>query len=161
VARTESSVAFHRDRWDLAFERYAGADDAGGAAYDPALTGLWPAAVWTSAGHPHRALEHLDAWGASVRRRGWQGYVLLLEAMLRTRVLLDAGRLEEAHAAGSTVLDREDVGLSGATLDCLVVHSLVRAALHTGRTDVVRAHADDVDRMVATRPARCGAPGCG
>ena len=148
VARTESYVAFHRGRWDLALERYPGTGDAVATAYDPALTGLWPAAVWTSVGHPRRALAHLDAWGAQARRRGWQGYVLQLEAVLRTRILLDAGRLEEAHAAGADVLDREEVGLSGATLDCLVVASLVRTALHTGRTDVLRRHRPDVDRMV-------------
>ncbi len=144
LARTQSYVAFHRDRWDRAFALYG---EEGGAADDHAPTGIWPAAMWTAVGHPVRALGILDRWTASARVRGWHGYVLLLTGMLRARVLLDAGRLEDAHAEAVAVLDREDAGLTGGVMDTLVVHALVRTALHTGRTDVLRAQRDHVRRM--------------
>jgi hypothetical protein len=147
LARTESYVAFHRDRWDRAFARYGGPGEEGGAVDDHAPTGIWPAAMWTAVGQPVRALAFLDRWTALARTRGWHGYVLLLTGMLRARVLLDAGRLADAHAEAAAILEQEDDGLTGGVMDTLVVHTLVRTALHTGRTDVLRAQRDRVRRM--------------
>jgi hypothetical protein len=90
----------------------------------------------------------VDRWTALARTRGWHGYVLLLTSMLRARVLLDAGRLEDAHAEAVAVLDREDAGLTGGVMDTLVVHTLVRTALHIGRTDALRGQRDHVRQMV-------------
>ncbi|HZG90433.1 MAG TPA: AAA family ATPase [Pseudonocardia sp.] len=147
LARTESYVAFHRDRWDRAFALYGGPGEEGGAVDDHAPTGIWPAAMWTAVGQPVRALAFLDRWTALARTRGWHGYVLLLTGMLRARVLLDAGRLADAHAEATAILEQEDDGLTGGVMDTLVVHTLVRTALHTGRTDVLRAQRDRVRRM--------------
>jgi DNA-binding CsgD family transcriptional regulator len=147
LARTESSIAFHHDRWEEAFALYGETGADGGGVAAPAPTGLWPAAMWTALGHPGRALDHLDRWTALARTRGWHGYVLLLTGMLRTRVLFDAGRLEDAHAEAVALLDREDASLTGGVVDTLVVPPLVRAALHAGRADVVAAQRDHVRRM--------------
>lgn len=158
VRRTCAHVAFHRGRWDEAFELYGGVTDVvdgdqSGAATDgwertrfPGADALFVGAMWIAAGHPARALTTLAPALAAARRHGRHGPEIWLTGV-RIRALLDAGRLEEARAEAEAVLDMEDIDVVGGSTDVMVVYTLVRVALRTGNDHVVRAHRDRVQRM--------------
>lgn len=146
LARIDSYAAFHRQDWDLAFRRQ---DDV--IAISPMddgenPPGVWGAAMWTSIGYPARAFALIDPALASARRDGRVGSLVLWSSM-RTRALLDAGRLEEARTEAENVMDIEDIDVVGGLMDNLVIYALVRAALHAGWPDVVRSFRARVLRM--------------
>jgi hypothetical protein len=107
---------------------------------------MWLAIVWTSVGHPERALSIVDAGLAVARRDDRMGQIMMWTCM-RTRALFDAGRLEDALLEAEGVLELEDLDLVGGALDVLLVTAVVRAALHAGRPDVVRSHRVRLERM--------------
>ncbi|KGH45054.1 hypothetical protein IN07_18985 [Modestobacter caceresii] len=146
LARAETYVAFHRHRWDRAFRRHQDVIRLAPAGEEINPPGMWEAAMWTSIGQPARCLALVDAELSAARADGRIGS-LLLYSSLRARALFDAGRLVEARAEAESVLDMEDVDLVGGLLDLLVVHVLVRGALHAGRPDVVRADRARVQQM--------------
>jgi DNA-binding CsgD family transcriptional regulator len=146
-AHAETYAAFHRQEWDLAFQRHrdvVATQPVGDVLHEPTM---WEATMWTSVGHPLRSLRIIDAAISAARRDGRLGS-LLLWSSFRARALFDAGRLEESQAEAEGVLDAEEVRRAGGLMDLLVVPSLVRGALHTGRADVVRTCRDRVERMV-------------
>ena len=138
LGRTRSFVAFHRQEWDRAIrlcEEFG--DDAG--------MSMWTCLVWSSVGQPRRALAVVDAGLSAARRDGRAGEVVLWTTA-RPRVLYDAGRLEEAVVEAEAVLELQDEDALGP-LDSLLVTAVVRAALHAGRPDLVRAHRPRIERM--------------
>jgi DNA-binding CsgD family transcriptional regulator len=145
-ARAETYVAFHRQQWDRAFSRHQVVVEMHPAGDVMAPPAMWVATMWTSMGHPARSLAIIDAELAAARRDGRVGS-LLMWSSFRARALFDAGRLEESHAEAYGVLEGEELDLVGGLMDLLVVPSLVRGALHSGRTDVARACRDRVERM--------------
>ena len=147
-AHAETYAAFHRQDWDRAFQRHrdvVATLPAGDVLHEPTM---WEATMWTSVGHPVRSLAIIDDAVAAARRDGRVGS-LLLWSSFRARALFDAGRLEESQAEAEGVLDAEEVRRAGGLMDLLVVPSLLRGALHAGRTEVVRGCRDRVERMVA------------
>ncbi len=158
VARTTAHVAFHRGRWDEAFELYRRVTDvvdASGARGPvdgwertrfPGADALFVAAMWVAVGHPARALDTLAPALAAARSHGRHGPQVWL-AGVRVRALLDAGRLDEAREEAEAVLDMEDIDVVGGSTDMMIVYTLVRVALRTGADDVVRAHRHRVQRM--------------
>ncbi len=156
VARTQSHIAYHRGRWDEAFALYGGVTDltstraVQGDGWErirfPGSDALFVAAMWTAVGHPDRALATLEPALALARKHEWHGPLLWLSGV-RARVLLDAGRLAEAHAEAEAVLDEGDIDVVGGSTDVMIIYTLVRTALRTGRGDVVRAHRDRLHRM--------------
>ena len=147
LARVGSYVAFHRGEWDRGFDRHREVVRTT-PAEDESLPGMWEASMWTSVGHPARALALADPELSAARRDGRLGSVLMWSS-LRTRALLDAGRLEESRAEAEAALAVEEVQLGGGLSDKQVVYALVRAAVHAGRPDVVREHRPRLQRMCA------------
>ncbi len=152
-ARAETYVAFHRQEWDRAFRRHRDVVRACPVDEEMNPAPLWEATMWTSVGHPARALALADAELATARRDGRVGSLLMWRS-LRARALFDAGRLGESRAEGVEVLDAEEIHLVGGLMDLFVVHALVRGALHAARPDVVRAHRDRVGQMTADGTAQ-------
>jgi DNA-binding CsgD family transcriptional regulator len=148
LARAETYVAFHRDEWDRAFRRHEDVIRVVSGKGDINPPAMWEATMWTSIGHPARALLLIDPEVSSARRDSRMGSMLLWSS-LRARALLDAGRLEECRAEAEAVLDMEEIHVVGGLMDLLVVYALVRGALHSGRPDVLRAHRARVQQMTA------------
>jgi DNA-binding CsgD family transcriptional regulator len=158
VARTRAHVAFHRGRWDEAFQLYRHATEAvdGGGPQAPAgdwertrfpgADALFIGAMQVAVGHPERALTTLAPALAGARRHGRHGPEIWLTGV-RLRALLDAGRLEEARAEAEAVLDMEDIDVVGGSTDVMVVYTLVRVALRTGADHVLREHRPRLERM--------------
>lgn len=112
LARIDSYAAFHRQDWDLAFQRHEGVTGMSPEEEADSPKELWEAAIWTSTGHPVRAFALIDPAVASARRNGRVG-ALLLWVCVRTRALFDAGRLEEARTEAEAALDIEDIDVVG------------------------------------------------
>ena len=147
-ARAESYAAFHRQEWDQAFAWHAEVVRARPVGEDINPPGLWESSMWTSIGRPARALAIIDPEVAAARRDDRMG-ALLLWSSFRARALFDAGRLEESQAEADGVLQVEEVERVGGVTDLLVVYSLVRGALHAGRTQDLRRLWHRVERMAA------------
>ena len=153
VTRTQSHIAYHRGRWDEAFTLYASVAGRVGGRADvwerirfPGSDAVFVSAMWTAVGHPDRALAALEPDLVLARRHERHGPLLWLSGV-RARILLDAGRLAEARAEAESVLDEGDIDVVGGSTDIMIVYTLVRTALRTGRGDVVRAHRERLHRM--------------
>ncbi|CAA9248263.1 MAG: hypothetical protein AVDCRST_MAG41-1806, partial [uncultured Corynebacteriales bacterium] len=156
VARTQSHIAYHRGSWDEAFDLYRGLggdEESAGAEVDvwqrtrfPGSDALFVAAMWTAVGEPERALATLEPDLASARRHERHGPLVWLSGA-RARVLHDAGRLAEARTEAEAVLAEGDIDVIGGSTDIMIVYTLVRTALRTGRKDVLRTHRDRLHRM--------------
>ncbi|AEY86032.1 putative regulatory protein [Streptomyces hygroscopicus subsp. jinggangensis 5008] len=149
----DSVVWFYRMDWDRAF---ALAEDAARLAADVGIAhSLWvPEALWkafllNAAARVEEALEE-SASGVRETRRQGQAAAMSLWLSNRCRVLLDAGRLEDARAeAEAAAAMVQDLGL-GNFADATVLYTLLRVAVHTDDREAVRAYAADVrDRMIA------------
>jgi DNA-binding CsgD family transcriptional regulator len=146
LSRAQSYAAFHRREWDLAFRRHDDVQRLAPDTDETSPTAMWEAAMWTSIGRPARSLSLIDPALGSARSDGRVGSLLMWSSM-RARALYDAGRLEEARAQAEEVLDMEDIDVIGGLRDLLVVYTLVRVGLDTGRPDVVRTHRGRVRQM--------------
>jgi DNA-binding CsgD family transcriptional regulator len=144
----ETYIAFHRRQWARAFQLHEQVVRARPPDAQLKPPGLWEAAMWMSVGHPDRALSIVDAEIVAARRDGRVGTMLMWTNM-RTRALYDAGRLDEARAQADEVLELEETPVVGGMTGLLVFYSLVRGALHAGRRDVIRAHRQRIDLMIA------------
>ncbi|POX50914.1 LuxR family transcriptional regulator [Streptomyces sp. Ru72] len=152
----DSVVWFYRMDWDRAFGL---AEEAASLAADVGIANsLWvPEALWkafllNAAGRVEEALEE-SASGIRETRRQGQAAAMSLWLSNRCRVLLDAGRLEDARAeAEATAAMAQDLGL-GNFADATVLYTLLRVALHTDDHEAVRAHAAQVRHRMIADPA--------
>jgi DNA-binding CsgD family transcriptional regulator len=145
LARAETYATFHRQQWDRAFGWHRDFVRVVPAEGNNPVA-LWEAAMLTSIGHPLQSLALIDPELAAARGDGRVGSMLMWSSM-RARALLDAGRLAEAGAEAEAVLEMQEVDTVGGLPDRTVYYALVRAAVHAGHPEVVRAHRGRVDLM--------------
>ncbi|GAB2997422.1 LuxR family transcriptional regulator [Streptomyces pseudoechinosporeus] len=149
----DSLVRFHRMDWDGAFERVdRAAALAAEVGFEHSLwvpEALWKAFLLNAAGRSAEALAESET-GVRESRRQNQAAAMGLWLMNRSRVLLDAGRLEDARAeaeAASAMTD--ELGMGGNFADGTLLYTLLRVALHTNDREAARAYAADAKRMLS------------
>ncbi|MEV4555406.1 AAA family ATPase [Kitasatospora sp. NPDC049285] len=147
-----SVVRFYRMDWSAAFEC---AERASALAAEVGFRhSLWvPEALWTAfllnaAGRSVEALAESAAGVRETQRQG-QAAAMGLWTMNRSRVLLDAGRLEDARAEAEAASAMADELGMGNFADATLLYTLVRVALHTNDLEAARAYAAEVRRMPA------------
>ncbi|WP_331769218.1 AAA family ATPase (plasmid) [Embleya sp. NBC_00888] len=147
----DSVVQFYRMDFSRAFE---GADRAAALAAEVGIEhSLWvPEALWkafllSAAGRPDAALAESEAGIRQTQRQG-QAAAMGMWMMNRSRVLLDAGRLEDARAEAEAASAMADELGMGNFADATLLYTLVRVALHTNDLKAARAYATDVKRML-------------
>ncbi|WP_327588400.1 AAA family ATPase [Nonomuraea sp. NBC_00507] len=142
----EATVAFHRMDWQRAIDRQ---DEAVRLATDAGILhslwvpeSCWKSSLWSSAGESLRGLEEVDAGLREARSRG-QANAVDVWSMHRARILLDAGRLADAHAQAEAVLAMVEDRGAGSAADVTALSTLGRAALYSGdRQGIARFVAD-------------------
>ncbi|MFH9085418.1 helix-turn-helix transcriptional regulator [Streptomyces sp. NPDC017673] len=147
----DSVVRFYRLDWTSAFEL---ADRAAALAAEVGIGhSLWvPEALWktfllNAAGRSPEALAESEAGMRETQRQG-QAAATYLWRTNRSRVLLDAGRLEEAQVeaeAAGTMFD--DLG-PGDFADATLLYSLGRAAVYRNDLEAARRYAEEAKRML-------------
>ncbi|MFJ5306817.1 ATP-binding protein [Streptomyces sp. NPDC088350] len=147
----DSVVRFYRMDWSAAFEQ---ADRAATLAAEVGIEhSLWvPEALWkafllNAAGRSPEALAESEA-GVRVTQRQGQAAATGLWLMNRSRVLLDAGRLEDARAeaeAASTMM--QELGM-GNFADATLLYTLGRVAVYTNDREAARAYVAEGKRML-------------
>jgi DNA-binding CsgD family transcriptional regulator len=147
LMRARAYIAFHRRQWAHAAQLHQDVIDASPDEHWLLLTGFWEMATSMSVGDTERALAMAEAEMAASRRAGRMG-TLLISAQMRTRALYDAGRLEEAREQAGDVLEIDEAPPVGGLSGLLLYYALVRAALHEGRPDVLRAQREAVELMI-------------
>ncbi|GGS31567.1 helix-turn-helix transcriptional regulator [Streptomyces humidus] len=147
----DSVVQFYRMDWSAAFES---ADRASALAREVGFAhSLWvPEALWTAfllnaAGRSAEALAESEAGVRETQRQG-QAAAMGLWIMNRSRVLLDAGRLEDARAEAEAASAMADELGMGNFADATALYTLVRVALHMNDLEAARAYATDAKRML-------------
>ncbi|MER7406051.1 AAA family ATPase [Streptomyces sp. NPDC000070] len=145
-----SILSFHRMDWKEAFRQAdRAAALAAGFGIAPFLwvpEALWPGFLSNAAGHCAQALAVAEAGLRNTRTVG-RTAATRMWLMIRARVLLDAGRLEDARAdaqAASAMTD--ELGL-GNLADVTLSYTLMRVALHTDDHEAARGYAADARRM--------------
>lgn len=140
---SSSTLALHRLQWDTAFDLAEQGRRLADAIADPtsawAPKGLWNPSVWSrpwqavllsTAGSSDAALRIIDqgiADASAARRDGAVSWM-----MIRSRVLLEAGRLGDARAEAEAVTTLSDWRAGGAMADYSVNYVLRRVAQYTG-----------------------------
>ncbi|MFJ6350616.1 AAA family ATPase [Streptomyces sp. NPDC092046] len=150
LTTVRSVVPYHRMDWTEAFRqarRSAALADALGIG-----TSLWvPEALWHAflSNAAGRSAEALAATEDGIRATGEQGRTAATRMwlMLRTRVLLDAGRLAEARADAEAASALTDDPGPGNLADVTLRYAMMRVALHTDDRRTARAYAVEARRM--------------
>ncbi|MEV7981604.1 AAA family ATPase [Streptomyces sp. NPDC086519] len=147
----DSVVQFYRMDFNRAFE---GADQGAAWAAEVGIEhSLWvPEALWkafllNAAGRPDAALAESEAGIRETQRQG-QAAAMGMWMMNRSRVLLDAGRLEDARAEAEAASAMADELGMGNFADATLLYTLVRVALHMNDLKAARAYTAEVKRML-------------
>jgi DNA-binding CsgD family transcriptional regulator/tetratricopeptide (TPR) repeat protein len=140
---TRSTVALHRMQWELAFDlAEQGRQIADALAKSPparSLKGVWDPSAWSrpwqavllsTAGSPDAALRILDQ-GIAEAEAARQGAAINW-MMIRSRVLLEAGRLGDAQAEAEAVTTLTDWRERSTMADYSINFVLRRVAQYTG-----------------------------
>ncbi|MFD9903534.1 AAA family ATPase [Streptomyces sp. NPDC059063] len=150
LAVVESVLRFRRMDWSEALRQ---ADRAIALATGPGTTpSLWiPEALWqglllNAAGRSAAALAVAEAGVRSVRSQG-HTVATRMWLMLRTRVLLDAGRLTDARADAEAAYAMTDELGPGHVADVVLLPALLRTALHTNDQQAAHRYAAQAGRM--------------
>ncbi|MGW0818544.1 helix-turn-helix transcriptional regulator [Streptomyces viridiviolaceus] len=146
----ESTVAYVHADWHRSHDAadravlLAHEDGAGETFYEPAM---WRVTLHSRSGYAQQAVDQVDDAIRLARRRG-QAATMHFWSTLRSRLLLEAGRLEEARAEAKGVLAMaEDLGSANLT-DTTVRYPLGIVALHTGNRAAVRTAIRDAATMM-------------
>ncbi|MEU6226371.1 AAA family ATPase [Streptomyces sp. NPDC047042] len=147
----DSVVRFYRMEWQRAFEL---ADEASSLADDIGfLHSLWvPEALWqaflfNAEGRTDRALAESAAGIRETQKQG-QAAAMGLWMSNRSRVLFDAGHLDDARAeAEATTALADEMGM-GNFAEATALYTLLRVALHTNDREAVTTYAAQAERMV-------------
>ncbi|MFH8987799.1 AAA family ATPase [Streptomyces sp. NPDC017940] len=145
-----SAASLQRMDWAAAFrhaERAAALSAALGVGSSPWYPeALWHASLANAAG---RSAEALAAAADGIRTTGGQGRTAAtrLWLMLRSRMLLDAGRLTDAAADAEAASAAADDPGPGNFADITLRYAMMRVALHTNDRRAARAHAAQARRM--------------
>ncbi|MCC8450356.1 ATP-binding protein [Streptomyces rochei] len=147
----DSVVRFYRMDWQMAFEL---ADRAASLATEVGFAhslwvpeALWKAFLFNAAGMTAEALAESEAGIRETQRQG-QAAAMGLWMSNRSRVLFDAGLLEDARAeAEATTAMADELGM-GNFADATALYTLLRVALHTNDREAVRAYSAQAKRMV-------------
>ncbi|TPG35063.1 LuxR C-terminal-related transcriptional regulator [Mycolicibacterium hodleri] len=132
---TQSTLSFQQMDWALAITQAAQGMRV--AEHVTAETTMWsPKAIWqaillSATGSPSDALRLTDD-GIAEANAGRQGAALSLWMMIRSRVLLESGRLSDAQAEAETVLTMSDWRERSTMADYTVNFVLRRVAQYTG-----------------------------
>ena len=156
VDATESVLRFYQHRFDDAADLITAAtrriDGSPGLAVAQWLPeGLWPAFLANSSGDSLKALRIADA-RIDETRHTRSAIAMAFWSMVRTRVLFDLGRLDDAKLQADTVMTMaEELGL-GDFAEATAGVVLYRVALHQGDYAACAAMLDGVRRMAEGRP---------
>lgn len=153
IDATESVYQFNSGHHDRAVElidtALARAEDAGLVTSRWLPEGLWPAFLHNSMGDPDRALDLADA-GLSDARAAGSAVAEAFWMMVRTRVLYDRGRIDEARVLAEAVLSLSaELGL-GDFAHATAGAVLFRIALHTGDAQIRAQAKPIVDALAAS-----------
>jgi len=136
VDATESALRFYQFRFreaqaliDDAVARMSGQSGFAMAQWLP--EGLWPANLANSTGAIDTALAVVEA-NLAESRRTRSAVAMALWMMMRSRVLLDQGQLDEARLQAETVVDLADDLALGDITQVTAGMVLLRVALHQG-----------------------------
>jgi DNA-binding CsgD family transcriptional regulator len=151
IDATDSVYQFNSGHHDRAVElidaALARAQDAGLVTSRWLPEGLWPAFLHNSMGDPDHALELADT-GLSEARAAGSAVAEAFWMMVRTRVLYDRGRIDEARVLAEAVLSLSaELGL-GDFANATAGGVLFRIALHTGDAQI-RAQAKPIVEALA------------
>ncbi|MFF8882900.1 helix-turn-helix transcriptional regulator [Streptomyces flaveolus] len=147
----ESAVAYARGNWERAHGAADRAvlcsqqDDVVETPYRPAM---WRAALRSRCGQVQQAAQEVDEELRLARDHG-QATAMHLWSVTRSRVLLAAGRLEEARAEAEGALTMaQDLYGSAYPVDNTLRYVLGIVALHTGDRMAIHTAASDAARMM-------------
>lgn len=158
VLATRSTLSLHEMRWALALEQAEdGVRVAAGVADETTMWSprdLWHAILFSTTGAPEAALRITDR-GVAAAAAARQGAAMSLWMMVRSRVLLEAGRLGDAQAEAEAVQVLIDWRERSTMADYTVNFVLRRVAQYTGdpaalkrtETGLARMQRDDVGNV--------------
>jgi DNA-binding CsgD family transcriptional regulator len=150
----DSVVQFYRTDFSSAFDQAdRGAALAAEVGIEHSLwvpEALWKAFLLNAAGRPDAALAESEAGVRETQRQG-QAAAMGMWMMNRSRVLLDAGQLEDARAEAEAASAMADELGMGNFADATLLYTLVRVAVHTNDLTAARAYATQVQRMLNDR----------
>jgi DNA-binding CsgD family transcriptional regulator len=119
---------------------------------------LWRCLLWNACGRVDEALEEADGGIRLAQHRG-QAVAMQLWGATRSRVLFDAGRLEDARTEAEAAVSMvEELG-SANFVDATAAYALGRVVLCEGAPGAIalaRAHADRLGRDEAPLVRRAG-----
>ncbi|SCF64666.1 AAA family ATPase [Streptomyces sp. Ncost-T10-10d] len=142
----DSIVSFHRMDWNEAFRQVDRAAELGIVPSVWVPEALWQSFLLNAAGRSEEALAVAQAGLRNTRNVG-HAAATRMWLMIRTRVLLDAGRLTDARAEAEAASAMTDELGTGNLADVTLSYTLMRVALHTGDQEAVRGYAADARRM--------------
>ncbi|WP_405752727.1 AAA family ATPase [Streptomyces sp. NBC_00012] len=142
----DSIISFHRMDWNEAFRQVDRVAEMGIVPSGWVPEALWQGFLLNAAGRSAEALAVAQAGLWNTRKVG-HAAATRMWLMIRTRVLLDAGRLTDARAEAEAASAMADELGMGNLADLTLSYTLMRVALHTGDQEAVRGYAADARRM--------------
>ncbi|THG32856.1 ATP-binding protein [Naasia lichenicola] len=109
--------------------------------------------AYASIGDIRSALREADR-GVQETTRSRQGGAMRLWVMVRSRILLDAGRLADATVESNAVLEMVDELGPGNFADITAIYTLVRVALYEGDVQAMARWRPDAERMMKDEASR-------
>jgi DNA-binding CsgD family transcriptional regulator len=109
--------------------------------------------IYASAGDIRSALREADR-GVQETTRSRQGGAMRLWVMVRSRILLDAGRLSDAAVESNAVLEMVDELGPGNFADITAIYTLMRVALYEGDLEGIDRYRREAERMMNDEAAR-------
>lgn len=152
IDATESVFEFYRHHWDLSMalisDAFVKAERSGVRPNLWMPEGLWPTFVRNAMGETGRALKLIET-GMRETETARNVTAEAFWTMTRSRVLLDAGRLDDARLQAETVMDlAAELGL-GDFANATAGVVMFKVALHTGDRALTRTSRAVVEALAA------------